>query len=99
MSTRTTPHPPRTTSIPKNESAWLIELFQPGFTYQEGDIGDIGNSLGIYYRDESTRPFDCVTTASIFQAKKFASKKEAEIVVDQLLSMTGVWVVTEHTFL
>jgi hypothetical protein len=71
------------------EFCWLVELFLP----------DGGNSLGFYHTGFTDLSGNSRSTKDPFQAKRYATKAEAEAVATKLGStLQGVWRPVEHGF-
>lgn len=65
----------------------LVELFEPD-----------GNSLGFYHTGWTDIDGHSRTTTDPWQAHRYCSHAEAQIVAEKLLSKRGVWRVVEHGF-
>lgn len=66
---------------------WLVELFAPE-----------GNSLGSYHTGFTDLSLASRSTQDPYQAKRYATKDQAQRVADSLLSKVGIWKAVEHGF-
>jgi len=71
----------------RQEFCWLVELFLPG-----------GNSLGWYHTGFTDISNNSRSTQSPWEAKRYATKEEAERVASRMLHKQGVWRAVEHGF-